>query len=142
MTDQPTYPSYLGSDGSGDPVPPAPVYGQEPPAYGQAPPNYGSVPPPPPGFPAAPGGYGPPPGNNPKAVWALVLGILSITCCGFFTGIAAIVLGSSAKKEIAASGGRQSGEGMATAGFVTGIIGSVLGVLMIALFVLGLVADA
>ena len=85
-------------------------------------------PPPPPGYGAAPqppyGGQ--PAGNSQKAIWSLVTGILSLICCGFF-GIAAIILGNSAKKEIATTG--QGGAGMAKAGVILGIIGIVLSVL-------------
>lgn len=108
----------------------------EPPPYPgdqnpQGVPDYGATPPPPPpgSFPPAPGGYGPAPVNSQKALWSMILGILSIVCCGFFTGIPAIILGNQAKREIAASGGAQTGDGMAKAGVITGIIGSVLFVL-------------
>lgn len=80
-------------------------------------------------------GYGGPgygysaPRTNPKAIWALVLGIIGVLCCGFFAGIPALILGNSAKKEIAYSGGSQSGTGMAQAGVVLGIIAIVLGIL-------------
>ncbi len=84
------------------------------------------VPPPPPGY----GGYGgaAAPRTDQKAVWALVLGILSILCCGFLAGIPALLLGSSSKRAIDASGGGLSGRGMAQAGVVLGIIGIVLSV--------------
>ncbi|HEX2054232.1 MAG TPA: DUF4190 domain-containing protein [Actinomycetota bacterium] len=84
--------------------------------------------------------------NNSKAVTSLVLGIVGlviwiIPLIGYFIAlgcaIAAIVLGSKAKKEISASGGTQGGAGLATAGFVLGwigvafaIIGFVFGVLI------------
>ncbi len=66
--------------------------------------SYDNPPPPPPPqygapMPGAPGA------NHPRATLILVLGILSIPCCGLFTGIPAIILGNTAKKEIAASGG-------------------------------------
>ena len=74
------------------------------------------MPPPPPPS----GNFGQPPaapGNNPKALWAMISGIFSLLCCGPL-GILALVLGLSAKKEIQASGGAQTGGGMATAGIV------------------------
>lgn len=78
-----------------------------------------------------------PPGNNKKAVWSLVLGILGLLCCGFFTGIPALILGKQAQNEIDASGGMQTGRGMATAGFVLGIIAIVFGVIGVILYATG-----
>jgi hypothetical protein len=98
-----------------------------------------SAPPPPDASGAYGGGYAQPKTNS-KAVWALVLGIVGLVCCGFFAGIPALILGNSAKKEIAASGGAQSGEGMAQAGVVLGIIAIVLGVLGIILLLAGVIA--
>jgi hypothetical protein len=97
--------------------------------------GYGSAPPPPPGY----GIGGQPPGNNQKAVWSLVLGILGLVCCGFLTGVPALILGKQAQTEIDASHGMQGGRGMATAGFVLGIISIVLGVLGLILFATGAV---
>lgn len=86
--------------------------------------SYTPPPPPPPG-----GGYGyAAPQTSQKAVWALVTGIISILCCAP-VGIVAIWLGRSAEREIAASGGAQTGGGMAKAGWVLGVIGLVLLVL-------------
>ena len=98
------------------------------PSYGSVQPPLppaGSVPPPPAGgLPPAPGGYGAPaaPEQNKKALWSMILGIVGLVCCGIFAGIPALVLSSQAKKEIAASGGQQTGGGMATAGLVLGIL--------------------
>ncbi len=90
-------------------------------------PNYGSTPPPEGGYPPqAPGGYGVPPKTNGKATASLVLGIVSLFCFGLVTGILAVVLSRSATQEIRSSGGTQTGEGLAKAGFVLGIIGLVL----------------
>ena len=87
-----------------------------------------SEPPPPPqyGAPPPPMG-GAPQKNNPKAIWALVLGILGVVCCGFFTGIPALILGNMAKKEI--DSGNGTGRAMAQAGFILGIVAIALGVL-------------
>ncbi|MEP7088606.1 MAG: DUF4190 domain-containing protein [Nocardioidaceae bacterium] len=100
--------------------------------------SYSAPPPPPEGYGGYGGGYVAP-RTNQKAVWALVLGILGL-CCGLFAGIPAIVLGASAKKEIARSGGAQTGAGLAQAGFVIGIIVTVLGVLGLLLLLVGVVA--
>ena len=59
----------------------------------------------------------------------LVLGILSIPCCGLFTGIPAIILGRGAQDEIDAAPGQYGGRGQVNAGFICGIIGTVLSVL-------------
>jgi hypothetical protein len=92
--------------------------------------SYDNPPPPPPPQYGAPMPGGPMPGaNHPRATLILVLGILSIPCCGLFTGIPAIILGNNAKKEIAASGGTMGGSGAVNAGFICGIIGTVLSVL-------------
>ncbi len=64
------------------------------------------------------------PPNHGSATTSLVLGILSLVLCGFFTGIPAMVMGRRAGREIDASGGRLGGRGTATAGFVTGLIGT------------------
>ncbi|HET6697884.1 MAG TPA: DUF4190 domain-containing protein, partial [Nocardioidaceae bacterium] len=90
--------------------------------------SYTPPPPPPMGAPGQPGGYAQPQ-TNKKAIWALVLGILGLVCCGLVGGIPAIILGNMAKKEIAASGGAQTGGGMAQAGFIIGIIATVLSIL-------------
>lgn len=91
---------------------------------------------PPYGYPAAPQQP-----NSGKAVTALVLGILGLVMCGPFTAIPAIVVGRSATREIEASQGRMEGRGMAQAGFVLGIVGTVIGGLallfVLVVFVLG-----
>src|SRR4051794_8995083 len=90
-----------GTMAMSDNAPPPPPPPQEPPpGGGYGPPAGGGygAPPPPPGYGGyggygGAGGYGGPPKNSSKAVWALVLGILGLLCCGFFTGIPAIILG-------------------------------------------------
>ncbi len=98
--------------------------------------SYSDPPPPPPqyGAPQPPYG-GQPAGTNSKAVWSLVLGILGLVCCGIFTGIPAMILASKAKKENAVTG--QGGTGMATAGFVLGIVSIAFSILGIILFATG-----
>jgi hypothetical protein len=119
----PEYPEQEPDDGrSGDPPPP----------------GHGSPAPPPPPDPwqSAPADGQPrvPVGSptNQKATWALILGILSPFCCGIFTAIPALILGIIARKEIDASGGSQTGRGMAIAGIVLGIVGIIVSVAMIA----------
>ena len=95
------------------------------------------------------GGYPPQAGYAPyagqgaqtsgAAIVALVLGLLSIiTCLGPFTGVPALVVGRRATRDIDESGGQVEGRGMAQAGVIIGIIGSVLwilGALLLALVV-------
>lgn len=96
------------------------------PSYGSVEPPTGDTPPPPGGYPPpAPGGYGQPPAkNSTKAIVGLVLGIVSLLCCGLFTGIPAIIVSVIAKKEINSSNGQQTGGALATAGLVLGIVGT------------------
>jgi hypothetical protein len=123
----PQYPNYPGSDEphgedpGQQPPPPPPGYGQAPqgpPAYGQ--PAYGQQPY---GY-----GYPPAPRTSGKAMWAMIVGIVSIVFCylGVLIGPVAIILAVQGKKDIKRSNGTQTGEGMATAGLITGIVGTVL----------------
>lgn len=82
---------------------------------------------------------GRPPTTNGKAVASMVLGIVSlVSCCmGLVTGPLAIIFAVSAKKEIAASRGAQTGEGMATAGLVMGIIGTAVYAPLVLMWVFG-----
>jgi hypothetical protein len=77
--------------------------------------------------------------SDGRAVAALVLGVLGLVACGPFASVPAIVLGRSATRAIDASPGRLGGRGMATAGFVLGIVGTVVWALVI-LLVIGLFA--
>ena len=123
MSYPPPPPSNPDDSGSPPPPPPPPSYG------GGTPPPDGSAPPPPPGYGyQTTGGYGVPAGNK-KALWSMILGILSLLCFGVVLGVIAIILSQQAKREIAASGGMQTGAGQAQAGFVLGIIGIVLSVI-------------
>jgi hypothetical protein len=72
--------------------------------------------------------------QSQKAVIALVLGIVSCICCSIAAPFA-IWQGRAAMAEIDASGGAQSGRGLAQAGFILGIIGCVLLALGILYFV-------
>ena len=64
----------------------------------------------------------------------MILGIVSLVCCGLLTGIPAIILGNMGKKEIDLDP-TQTGRGMAQAGFIMGIIGTVLSVVGIIVYV-------
>jgi len=115
-------------------------YGQQPPAYGQppeygsgygAPAGYGQ----PPGW-GAPGAGGPPPETESKAIIALVLSIVSFFLLPVLPAIAALVLASSSKRDIQASGGRLGGEGMVTAAKIISWINIGMWVLIALFFVL------
>jgi len=87
--------------------------------------------------PYAAGPYGYTPSNHPQAVAALVLGVVGLVICSY-VGIAAFIVGRRARKEILAHPQRYSGLGMATAGWVMGIVGIVLAVLITLFVVIGL----
>jgi len=121
-----------GQPSYGTPPPPAPQYGgPPPPQYGAAPqyggpPQYGGAPQ------YDPNAYGQAPGypqapaqTNSKARLSMILALVGLVICGIL-GPVAIILSRQATSEIAASGGRQSGAGMAKAGFIIGIIVTVL----------------
>lgn len=80
-------------------------------------------------------GQPPPASSAPRtsgfAVTSLVLGIASLTCTGFL-GIVlaplAIVFGVRARRTISASNGWRTGDGLAVAGIVLGVIGIVISV--------------
>ncbi len=71
----------------------------------------------------------------------LVLGILSIPCCGLFTGIPAFIMGSSDLKEMDAGQMDPAGRGNTNAGKICGIIGTILSIIgiiiQVALMVFG-----
>jgi hypothetical protein len=103
---------------------------QEPPT-----PPGGSPPPPPPSYPAPAYQTGPPAGNAPGAVPALILGILSVTVCAI---CAPFAIWQGRKAEELAKTQGYTGEGMAKAGWILGIIGTVflaLGLLYVVLVV-------
>lgn len=77
--------------------------------------------PPPPGMGAPAAGSD---SKNSLGIWALVLGILSIVCCGLLAGIPAIILGYMSKQ--AAARGEATNGNLGNIGFILGIIGTVL----------------
>jgi hypothetical protein len=73
------------------------------------------------------------------AVLSLVAGIAGLSVLPFIGSIVAVIIGPIAKRDIVASGGAQTGEGLATAGTILGWVGiglTVLGLCMIAVLVL------
>jgi hypothetical protein len=93
-------------------------YEQQPQGYGQQPPGYGQ---PPQAYPAA--GYAVP--DHPKATTSLILGILGIVLCSVIAPFAWRI-GKSTVDEIDASNGQLGGRGSAQAGYIMGIIGTIL----------------
>jgi hypothetical protein len=116
QSDEPGQGQGYGQPGSWEPPAQAP-YGQLPyPQYGEQ--GYG-------GYPA------PPPENHGSALAAMIVGIASLVLgctvgIGLLGSPVAWWLGAKAKREIDASQGRLGGRGMAQAGFILGIIGTVL----------------
>ena len=92
----------------GTPPPTDGPYGQQPPYGGQSAPTHGS------------------------ATTALVLGILSFVVCGLL-GIPAYIIGKRAEREVRASQGTLSVEGLAKAGWILGLIAMILMVLALVL---------
>lgn len=113
-------------------APPPPPGGAEPPYGSGSYPPYGGGEPPynPYGIP----GYGGqvPPQTSAMAVIALILGILGLLTfcfCYGILGLPGLILGILAMKEIKASNGAKTGNGLALAGAITGGIGMALGIL-------------
>ena len=65
------------------------------------------------------------PASHPQATTAFVLGLLGLVLCPP-VGIAGLVMGGRVRREIDASGGQWGGRGLATAGWVLGIISVIL----------------
>ena len=118
------------------PAPPAVGYGQTPPPSYGGQPSYGQAPY------GAPAAYAGPVGTpDSGATTAMVLGIIGLAG-GFFCGLPivlspfALFMGLSAKKRIDAAAGALTGRGNAQAGFILGIIGTVLMILSILVIVI------
>ena len=85
------------------------------------------------------GGYGAPPAqNHPRAMTSLILGILGIVCCSICAPFAWSI-GKKAVNEIDASGGRFGGRGQAQAGYILGIIGTVLLAISLVVVIISLI---
>ena len=100
-------------------------------------------PPPPPGYgpPGSYGGFGPTRSTNGKAIAALICGICAFVVCPL-TGIAAVILGPQAKREIAAQPDRYEGQGMAQAGLILGWIAVALMVVSTLVIIVAIVIAA
>jgi hypothetical protein len=124
--------------------------GQPPPDPHGEQPGWGQQPPPP-GQQPQPGqqwggGYAPPPQgqygyvrqDHPRATTAMVLGIVGLVLCGLAAPFAWRI-GKGAMDDIDRSQGTLGGRGQAQAGYVLGIIGTVLLVLSVVFVVVVLV---
>jgi hypothetical protein len=65
------------------------------------------------------------PPTSSRATTSLILGLMSLIAFGFLLGVPAMVIGHGARREIQNSQGRLGGEGLAAAGFWTGLVGTV-----------------
>jgi hypothetical protein len=86
-------------------------------------PNFEGIPPPPPAAPPLASHLIRE--DHPQATTSLVLGIISLVLCQLVAPIA-LVLGRRAVREIDASGGMLGGRGQAQAGWIMGLIGTIL----------------
>jgi hypothetical protein len=127
MSQPPPGPPGPGYPGPGYPGPGYPGQGPPGPRFGHGPW-------------AGPGyvGYATPaPPTSARATAAVVLGALSVMAClGFVTGIPAMIVGVSARREIRESQGRVGGDSVALGGIIAGAVGTVLSLLVVGLFVL------
>jgi hypothetical protein len=76
------------------------------------------------------------PTGSTRAVVTLILGILSLVCGGFLTGIPAIIIGQMELKAIKKGEAPKEGEGVTKVGFILGIVGTVLTCLAMLGFIL------
>ncbi len=92
----------------------------------------------PPGYPQPTPGYGYTPSapTDGMSIAALILGIAAFPglCCygigGIVLGVVALILGRVALGRIKASGGMVGGRGLANAGWICGLVATVLGVIV------------
>jgi hypothetical protein len=77
-----------------------------------------------------------PPKADGGAAWSVVIGAIGVitVLLSPVLGPIALAQGLAAKKRIAAAGGTIGGAGLAQAGYVLGIIGTVMGALIILVF--------
>ncbi|MGN2641984.1 DUF4190 domain-containing protein [Nocardia takedensis] len=73
--------------------------------------------------------------EHPNATAVLFLGALSVLCCGIL-GPVAWALGRRALDQIEESGGAYGGRAQVLVGYVLGVVGTVLMIVMAILFVL------
>ncbi|MEV5652687.1 DUF4190 domain-containing protein [Nocardia sp. NPDC052254] len=86
----------------------------------------------------------PPTGNpveHPHATTILLVGVLSLLCCGAL-GPVAWVMGKRALDQIEMSGGTIGGRSQVLVGYVLGIVGTVMMVLVAGIFLLMLISGS
>jgi hypothetical protein len=81
------------------------------------------------------------PQTNPMAVTALVMGLLSICCCGPLFGILGAIFAFIAFSQLKRNPAGQTGKGMAVAGLACSIAGIVLGLAMVAIWIAMVIAE-
>lgn len=69
--------------------------------------------------------------NQTMAIVSLVLGVLSIICCGFLAGVPAVIVGFMARSKANSNPAEFGGAGLALGGIITGIIGTILGIILL-----------
>jgi len=141
--DDPTSQNPYPASPSQQPEQGQPGYGQGLPGYGS--PGYGqSAGYPPAGYGQQPDYGGPTPSTNGKALASLITGIgalvLALCTCGLggLVGLVAAFLGFKGRGDIKASGGRQSGDGLALGGIITGLVAVLIALAAIALFAIAI----
>jgi len=77
--------------------------------------------------------------DHPRATTAMILGILGLVLCQL-VGPFALVIGRKAVREIDASNGMLGGRGQATAGWIMGLISTILLALSIVVVVVAVIA--
>ena len=75
-----------------------------------------------------------------QAVTSLVVGIISIFCCGIILAPFAIYRGAKAKRLIRENNIGQEHEGLAQAGFIIGIVALVLNIVGMLFYAIGILA--
>jgi len=78
--------------------------------------------------------------NSPLAIWALVLGIVSIVMCGPLTAIPAVICGHMARAKIKEEPDKWTGDGMALAGLIMGYFSIVATILFFMIAILAAIA--
>lgn len=79
--------------------------------------------------------------NKTLAIISLVLGVLSIPCCGFVIfGIAAVITGFMAKSKADSNPKEYGGRGLALAGIGIGAVMTIIGIITNILYLIGVIA--